>query len=146
MARRRASTSDAAVRVRHLLALDADQVLRRLERRQLEMLTLFSRLRERAPLLEAVDTQHGSITFGELALLTPAEQLAVARFYERLEALRWYLRYTEDMPQKVQTQLALHLDGLRAAHGALAAALGPPDGHGGPVVDAAPKKGKKLAR
>lgn len=143
---RRAPTSDAALRVRHLLALDADEVLRRLHARHLEMLTLFSRLRERAPMLETVATRHGSITFSELALLSPAEQLAVARFYERLEALRWYLRYTEDMPQKVQGQLAVHLEGLREAHVGLARALGPADGHGGAVVDAPAKKGKKLPK
>lgn len=134
-ARRKPKPPQLAERVRHLLALDAATVLQRLESRQDEMLTLFSRLRDRAPLLEAIQSAYASITFGELVALAPAEQLAVSTFFETLFELRWYLQYTEEMPQQVQLKLAQHLKRLRAAHQRLTAVIGPPDAHGAPVVE-----------
>jgi hypothetical protein len=137
-ARSKPRKSDQGVRVRHLLALDAALMMKRLRQRKDEMLSLFSRLRDRTPMTETVRTSFDSIRFGELALLTPKEQLMVHRFYDLLDQLRWYVRYTEDMPSKVEQTLAIHIRRLEEGYLALQAMLGPPQGEGGPVVDAAP--------
>jgi hypothetical protein len=134
-ARKKPRAPQLAERVRHLLALDAATVLKRLETRQDEMLALFSRLRDRAPLLEAIRTAYSSITFTELVALAPAEQLAASTFFETLFELRWYLQYTEDMPQQVQLKLVQHLKRLRGAQQRLTAVIGPPDAEGAPVVE-----------
>jgi hypothetical protein len=137
MARKRTPTRlAAAARVRHVLAMDAANVMRRLHARQDEMVRLFSRLRDRAPLMNAVHSWFPTITFAELTLLEPSEQHAVNAFYEELDELRWYLQYTEEMPTHVREKLARHVRRLDACHRALTAAIGPADQHGGPVLDA----------
>lgn len=128
--------SDEAARVRHLLALDAANLMSRLRARHADMVALFSRLRDRGPLLETVQCWFTSISFGELCLLSPAEQLAANGFYELLGEVRWYLQYTEDMPGTVQQRLGTFLRRLEERHVALVAALGPPDASGAPVVNA----------
>jgi hypothetical protein len=133
--RKKARAPQLAERVRNLIALDSAAVLARLETRQDEMLSLFSRLRDRAPLLEAIRSAYASITFPELVALSPAEQLAASTFFETLFELRWYLQYTEDMPQQVQLKVGQHLKRLRVAHHQLTAVIGPPDAAGAQVVD-----------
>jgi hypothetical protein len=136
MPARKRKPKDASVRVRHLIALDAQTVMKRLHERQVEMVRLFSRLRDRGPLLGVVQSWFQSITFAELSQLDPPEQSVAVGFYEQLDALRWYLQYTEDMPLQVQQQVAKRVTALGQAHRTLNAALGPPDGSGGTVLDA----------
>ncbi len=124
------------MRTRHLIALDARNVMKRLAGRRDEMIQLFSRLRDREPLLVAVHTWFVTITFSELSVLEPHEQNAVSAFYEVLAELRWYLQYTQDMPGKLQQRLDQHLKELDEHYRQLTAAIGPPDAKGGPVVDA----------
>ncbi len=133
---RRKTKLDQPARIRHLIALDAANVMKRLNARRDEMVTLFSRLRDREPLLVAVHTWFVTITFEELALLDPPEQKAVSIFYEALADLRWYLQYTQDMPGKLQQYLDQHLRELDELCRALTAAIGPPDAKGGKVVEA----------
>lgn len=125
----------AAARVRHVLAMDAANVMKRLHARQDEMVRLFSRLRDRAPLMDAVHTWFTTITLAELTLLEPPEQHAVNAFYELLGELRWYLEYTEEMPTHVREKLSRFLRRLDERHRDLTAAIGPADAAGGPVVD-----------
>jgi hypothetical protein len=105
--------------------LDATSLLGRVESRELEMVRLFSRLRDRAPLMAATHTTFGSISFDALASLTPAEQRAAVAFFELVGELRWYLQYTEDMPGQLRSSLGAFVVRLREGHRALAAALGP---------------------
>ncbi|GMU61627.1 MAG: hypothetical protein AMXMBFR34_33900 [Myxococcaceae bacterium] len=136
MARKRSQTQlAAAARVRHVLAMDAANVMKRLHARQDEMVRLFSRLRDRAPLMNTVHTWFTTITLAELTLLEPPEQHAVNAFYEALDDLRWYLQYTEEMPTHVREKLSRFVRRLDERHHALTAAIGPADQHGGPVVD-----------
>ncbi len=135
--RRKSKPPDARItHVRHLLAVDAANVVQRLVSRQQEMVALFSRRRDRTPMTEAVRSWFLSITFGELALLPPAEQKAVSLFYELLDELRWYLQYTEDMPTQVLQKVALYVSRLETNHRTLVAAIGPPTADGVAVVEA----------
>lgn len=137
MARKRSQSQlAAAARVRHVLAMDAANVMKRLHTRQDEMVRLFSRLRDRSPLMATVHTWFTTITLAELQLLEPPEQHAVNAFYERLDELRWYLEYTEEMPTHVREKLTRHIRHLDESHRALTAAIGPADATGAPVVDA----------
>ncbi|MCA2976843.1 MAG: hypothetical protein INH41_12185 [Myxococcaceae bacterium] len=121
--------------MRHLLALDASTVMARFAARQDSMVGLFSRLRDRAPMLSVLDTRFDTITFGELSLLEPVEQRAVSRFHEVLGELRWYLAYTEDMPLQVQTRLTGSARRLEAAFRELVATIGPPEADGARVLE-----------
>ncbi len=126
---------DPALRIRHLLAVDASNVMTRLAARQDTMVGLFSRLRDREPMLTVVDTWHDTITFSELATLEPVEQKSVNRFYELLGELRWYLGYTEDMPVQVQAKLTHFVRRLEASYGELVAVIGPPESDGARLVE-----------
>jgi hypothetical protein len=134
MAARR-KTAGAARRVRHLVSLDAATIMARLRGRQEEMVSIFSRTRDRSPLLGAIHSLQQTMTFTDLVSLEPAEQRAVSQFYETLGELRWYLQYTEDMPLQIRQRVTLAMTELETNHRRLVQAVGAPDGDGAPVVD-----------
>ena len=126
MARRKKQLDETPARVRNLIALDAALIMRRLEARRDEMFVLFSRLRSREPMLTTIATRFTSATFHDLVHLPEPEQAVVHGFHERLDEMRWYFTYTEDMPSTVQqTFTALHRR-LEEAYRHLVVALGPP--------------------
>ncbi|MHB8418277.1 MAG: hypothetical protein ACYDCL_09385 [Myxococcales bacterium] len=135
MAARKRHSEGSVHRIRHLLALDAKNVVDRLEVRLVEMVSLFSRLRDRGPLLTTVQSWFPSAGFGELAQLEPVEQRAVNDFYELLGQLRWYLQYTEDMPLQLERQVGLLFGRLQESHRRLTAVIGA-SGEGPAYVDA----------
>lgn len=122
-------------RVRHLLSLDADAVMKRLVSKQDEAVGLFSRLRTREGMVELCRSGFTTITFSELVRLDPGEQAAVEAFHHVLSELRWYVRYTEDMPSTVKSTVTLYVARLDELHRLLNAAIGPPDAKGHRVVD-----------
>ncbi|RKH14465.1 hypothetical protein D7X74_20040 [Corallococcus sp. CA047B] len=106
---RRKKAEETSARVRNLLALDAAGIMRRLAARREEMFILFSRLRSRGPLVETVTSHYAEGAFIQLIHLSEQEQAVVDHFYARLDELRWYFTYTEDMPGTAhQTFIALH--------------------------------------
>lgn len=135
---RRKKLDETPDRVRNLIALDAALIMRRLGARRDEMFTLFSRLRSREPMLSTIATRFTSATFHDLVHLPEREQAVVHGFYERLDEMRWYFTYTEDMPSTVQqTFTALHRR-LEEAYRLLVVALGPPVPPDVAVVEAEP--------
>jgi len=131
---RRPKHAPQAVRIKNLIALDAGNVVRRLEARREEMVALFSRLRDREPLLSTINTWFRTVGFGDLAQLELGEQAAVNQFYECLDELRWYFTYTEDMPSTAHQTLNTLQRRLQECHGLLLSALGPPAGVDGTTV------------
>lgn len=126
-------------KVRHLLSLDVAQVMRRLDAKQDEAVGLFSRLRTREGLIALCRSSFTSITFVELARLTPHEQKAVHGFHDVLHELRWYVSYTEDMPSTVKTTVSQYVRRLDELRHAVNATIGAPDGDGHPVIEAKPR-------
>ena len=122
-------------RVRHLLSMDADSVMKRLASKQDEAVGLFSRLRTREGMVELCRSGFSTITFSELVRLDPAEQQAVEAFHHVLNELRWYVRYTEDMPSTVKSTVTLSVARLDGLHRMLEAAIGPPEAKGNRVID-----------
>jgi hypothetical protein len=122
-------------RVRHLLSLDADSVMKRFASKQDEAVGLFSRLRTREGMIELCRSGYTSITFSELVRLDPTEQQAVEAFHHVLNELRWYVRYTEDMPSTVKSTVTLYVAKLDDLHRLLNAAIGSPEAKGSRVVD-----------
>jgi hypothetical protein len=142
---RRKKLDETPDRVRNLIALDAALIMRRLGARRDEMFTLFSRLRSREPMLSTIATRFTSATFHDLVHLPEKEQAVVHAFYERLDELRWYFTYTEDMPSTVQqTFTALHRR-LEEAYRLLVVALGPPVTPDVAVVEATPVRPEEPA-
>lgn len=136
---RRKKLEEMPARVRNLIALDAALIMRRLGARREEMFALFSRLRSREPMLSTIATRFTSATFHDLVHLPEREQAVVHAFYERLDELRWYFTYTEDMPGTVQQTFGVLSRRLEEAYRLLVVALGPPVApEGTVVVEAAP--------
>jgi len=133
--RSRPRREDPRERIRHLIALDATNVVRRLGAHIEEMVALFSRLRNRQPMLETIQSGFGTLASSDLAQLPRREQSAVNAFYESLGELRWYLQYTEDMPGTVRKTALQHRRRLEHAFTKLIDALGSPAPDGAPVVD-----------
>lgn len=127
---------EAARRVRHLLVLDATTLLTRLSAHSDEMIRLFSRLRDRSPLLTATHTLWPSVGFDSLATLPAVEQRAAVVFFELVGELRWYLSYTEDMPTQLRSAVAGFIERLQQACAALIGVLGPLEADGERIVDA----------
>lgn len=113
-----------ADRIRHLIALDATAVQRRLLDRREEMVEVFSRQRDRDALLLPIRSVFQTMRFGDLALLPIADQRAVHGFHEALDDLHWYLRYTVDMPGTLEQRLQHFLRRLTIAFDALVARFG----------------------
>ena len=134
MARRKQVADETTARVRNLIALDAANIMRRLEARRSEMFVLFSRLRSREPMLSTIATRYSTATFHELVHLPVREQSVVDHFYECLDALRWYFTYTEDMPSTAQQTFNTLHRRLEEAHRKLVATLGPPASPDGVTV------------
>ena len=112
-------------RIRNLIALDSDGVMKRLEERKDEMIAMFSLHRDREPLLSPLRSWVPSASFQELTQLTTDQQTAVSAFYEVLDGLRWYFRYTNDMPGTAQQVFAHHRREMERSFKLLRAALGP---------------------
>lgn len=110
-----------------------------LAQRQSEMVALFSRLRNREPLAVVAHSWFEGVTFADLALLQPAEQRAVNQFHELLGELRWYLRYTEDMPLQLEQRLGVFARRLQERHALLTAVIGTGDGKAVPAVHVHPR-------
>jgi hypothetical protein len=144
--KRKPQVSDVTMRIRNVIALDAAQVMKRLSERQDEMVRLFSRLRDREPMLLTLRSWFATVTFGEMAALEPVEQMAVSRFYALLAELQWYLQYTEDMPSTVQQILSLRVKQLHLGHAELTRVLGPPSADAVRTVDVSVVKLKTLTR
>ena len=123
---RRKKADEMASRVRNLLAMDAAGIMRRLDARKDEMFALFSRLRSREPLLDTITSRYASGAFDQLIHLPEQEQAVVDHFYGRLEELRWYFTYTEDMPGTAQIIFSKLHKRLEEAYRVLVVTLGPP--------------------
>jgi hypothetical protein len=120
---RRAPATDPR---RHLVALDAALVMRRLRKRHGQMVEVFGQKRDRSALLDPLRSWYPTATFQDLVAFAPAEQRAVARFYEAIEELVWYLRWTEDMPGTLRLVLDAHLREVEAAYAVFDAAIAVP--------------------
>ncbi|MBL8910934.1 MAG: hypothetical protein JNM17_09555 [Archangium sp.] len=127
-------------KVRHLIALDAASVMKRIDSKQDEAVGLFSRLRTRDGMIELCRSSFTSVTFSELARLSPPEQLATFSFHEQLDAMRWYVSYTEDMPSTVKSTVSQYVRKLGELHRDLTTRIGPPGSGGHPVIEAEPSE------
>jgi hypothetical protein len=142
---RRKKLDETPDRVRNLIALDAALIMRRLGARRDEMFTLFSRLRSREPMLSTIATRFTSATFHDLVHMPEKEQAVVHGFYERLDEMRWYFTYTEDMPSTVQQTFTTLHRRLEEAYRLLVVALGPPVTPDVAVVEAEPVRPEETA-
>jgi hypothetical protein len=111
-------------RIRHLIALDATGVHRRLMDRREEMIEIFGRQRDRDALLLPLRSVFTTMRFGDMAILSIEDQRAVHGYYESLDDMHWYLKYTVDMPGTLEQRLQHFLRELTTSFDRMIARIG----------------------
>jgi hypothetical protein len=135
-----------AQRVRHLISLEAGALVVQLKARGDEAVVLFSRLRDRSPLLAATRSRLSELSFEHVSLLEPHEQRAVLVFCEAVERCQWYARYTEDMPSTAKSVLLGLSTELETRLLALTQVIGTPEAEGAPTVQSAVRAKARLKK
>lgn len=97
--------SERGRRLRALLAVEVRRVVEDLLRRRDLLVHVWSKSRVRAPFLDTTFSRYRSLPMTDLLVLDSDEVRAVEAFYREMDDLRFYLAYTEDMPQSLATVL-----------------------------------------
>jgi hypothetical protein len=99
------STSERGARLARVLAFEVSRILRQLRERRELLLQLWSRYRAREPMIEALFSRWRTLEMTDLIELDAVVIEAVEPFYEAVDRLRTYFRFTEDMPVTLEEQL-----------------------------------------
>lgn len=94
--------SDLPERLRRLLALEVSRIVEDLDVRRSILVELWSRQRDRGPLLETVFSRWRTLSMIDLALVDADAMLACEAFYRELDDLRLYFQFTQDMPTTLE--------------------------------------------
>lgn len=92
-----------------ILKLDSRRLFERLKFRAPEYLTIFSLKRTRHHFPEIFYSRYETCGAAELLLCSEEVLVGLDQFYSSVEALRWYLGHTEDMPAKVEDKVYARL-------------------------------------
>jgi hypothetical protein len=118
------STSERGARLSRVLAFEVSRILRQLRERRELLLQLWSRYRAREPMVEALFSRWRTLEMTDLIELDASVIEAVEPFYEAVDRLRTYFRFTEDMPVTLEEQLQASLAELEVLGEVALARLG----------------------
>ena len=108
------SETQRATRFALLIAMEIARIVDDLETRQVFLIDIWGRHRDRGPFLDTMASRWPSIGFPELALL-PADSLPkLDEFYRELEEFRLYMQFTEDMPVALSDAYSWQLQRIQA--------------------------------
>jgi hypothetical protein len=96
-------------RVLVLLKLDAKRLFYRIRDREPEYLAVFSLKRSRTHFKEIFQSRYDDIKISELLHCSQDVIVGLDQFYSKVEELKWYLGYTEDMPGSVDEKVHHHI-------------------------------------
>lgn len=109
-------------RLRQLLAMEVDRIVDDLEVRRGFLVEIWSRHRDRGPLLDTVFSRWRTLALADLALLDAEAMVACEAFYRELDELRLYFQFTQDMPTTLDERYEEALNRV-SAYGILAVRL-----------------------
>jgi hypothetical protein len=89
-----------------LLKLDIKNLFRRLASRKNEYIMIFALKRSREHFNTVFASRYEQAGFDELAYCSEETITALDQFYSHVEEIKWYLDYTEDMPNMVEDELS----------------------------------------
>lgn len=104
---------ERAERVHTLVAMEIARIVDDLEVREMFLLDMWGRHRDRGPFLDTIASRWTSLGFRELSLLDVDTVLKVEEFYRELDEFRLYMRFTEDMPASLASSFRWQLVRLR---------------------------------
>lgn len=90
--------SEIPERLRRLLAMEIARIVEDLESRREFLLEVWSRHRDRGPLLDTVFSRWRTLSMADLALIDSEAIVACDAFHRDLDELRLYFQFTQDMP------------------------------------------------
>lgn len=96
-----------------ILKKDAKFLYHKIESRKEEYLYVFSLQRSRSHYPELFSCKYEHATLLELKNIDPSTIVAIMDFYQQAESLKWYLMYTQDMPDKIADKLSYTIAQLR---------------------------------
>lgn len=85
-----------------LLKTDATRLFERVKQRAPEYLMMFSMKRSRKHFEEIFENRYNGVQIHELKPLAEEVIIALDNFYTGIEEIYWYLKSTEDMPNKIE--------------------------------------------
>ena len=97
--------SEQAQRVLLLIKNDSKRLYERVQLRAPEYMLVFNQKRTREHFRAVYNHRYDSTNIAELKLLSQELIIALDRFYTKIDEVRWYLYYTEDMPTTVEDKL-----------------------------------------
>lgn len=106
--------AERAERVAYALALEIARIVDDLQLREVFLVEMWGRHRDRGPFLDTLFSRYATLGFAELALF-PVDAIGkVDEFYRELEEFRLYVRFTEDMPTSIADAYRWQLRRLEA--------------------------------
>lgn len=96
-----------------LLKLDAQSLFNRIKNRKKEYIEIFAMKRTRAHFKEIFWNRYEDLGIEGLAHCSEDTIMALDRYYNAVDDIRWYLNHTEDMPKTVDNELdymVMHLE------------------------------------
>ncbi|HAZ11657.1 MAG: hypothetical protein A2X86_18205 [Bdellovibrionales bacterium GWA2_49_15] len=103
-----------------LIKLDAEALYDRLKYNFREYMQIFANKRTREHFKDVLRTRFFDVPITDLKYLSEDLLLALDKFYKEVDALKWYLNATEDMPATVEDRVVrvlrdvqMHYDVLR---------------------------------
>ena len=88
-----------------LLRNDARRLYERIKYRAPEYLMIFSMKRTRAHFPDIFENRYSEVKIEDLKYLGEEVIIALDQYYTEVEKVYWYLKSTEDMPNKVETHV-----------------------------------------
>lgn len=96
-----------------IIKSDAHFLLKKIEGRKEDYLYVFSLQRSRDHYPAVFTNKFDSSTISELQTIDPSTISLIMDFYQSVEELKWYLMYTQDMPDKVDDKLTFSIAQLK---------------------------------
>ncbi len=109
-------TSEEYQRILLLLKLDSQRVYERVKYRAPEYLSDFSLKRTREHFKDIFKTRYDETTFKELMHCGNELIVGLDAFYHKIDTMKWYLNHTQDMLNKVEDKITVHLKELESLY------------------------------
>lgn len=104
--------SEESQRLLMLLKLDAKRLYDRIKFRAPEYMYEFSLKRTRDHFPAVFTNRYETTTMRDLMLCGQEVIVGLDQFYSKVDEVRWYLNHTQDMPNRVEDKLGVHIRDL----------------------------------
>ncbi len=93
--------------------LDIDRIFNKLTRDLDEIIHIFALKRTREHFNSVFQNKYSDATVAELKYCEEEVIIGIHQFYDKIDDLKWYLDYTEDMPGSVELTMKRYINELR---------------------------------